>query len=109
VHGSRITNRDVSINDDDNFKNNSINSDVILSILPTPIHVLHHFVAEQNLFESMQAIVPLQLFQSDSVTCALGVTTIVTVLLSSFMGTLTVSGRMIQLNWTSNGVREYTR
>jgi hypothetical protein len=57
----------------------------------------------------MQAKAPSQLFQSDSVTCALGVTTIVTVLLSSFMGTLTVSGRMIQLNWTSDGVREYIR
>ena len=55
----------------------------------------------------MQSIVPLSSLQS--VTCALGVTTLVAVLLSSLMGTLTVSGRTIQLNWTSDGVREYTR
>ena len=55
----------------------------------------------------MQSVVPLWSLQS--VTCGLGVTTLVAVLLSSLMGTLTVSGRTIQLNWTSDGVREYTR
>ena len=59
----------------------------------------------------MQSIVPLQLLQS--VACALEVTTmsctVVTVLLSSLMGTVTVSGQTIQLNWTSDGVREYTK
>ena len=62
----------------------------------------YHFIAN-----NMQSIVPLQLLKS--VTCALGVTTLVAILLSSLMGTLTVSGRKIQLNWTSDGVREYTR
>ena len=54
----------------------------------------------------MEFIMPLQSIQY--VTCALGVTMYTILLSSSFIG-VTVGARMIQLNWTSNGVKEYTR